>query len=377
MNKIFIIILGWQISTLALAQAKSPTIKVRISDKNSVVEISGVDLEKKIHITQKAISYPGHKKIRFNCKSNKNLRNQRPIKIASFNSPAQTLNFGKDKFKGLIHIQTSENYNGCDVINETALDDYLSTLLAKEMESSWPIEALKAQAVAARSYALYKIKSNQVSKNKGFNTNYDLENSEYHQVNGTFFDATTETNTAANSTAGEVLANSSGQLVPVFFHSKCGGKTRLPEQVWSNSVEGYQTVNCPFCHEHGKKNWTIKLPKRKLISTLGKLAGVNANRTDIRVLDDHLKSSQVKMYVNDNLTVIKKSKLRSLLGRKYLPSNYFIMAKSKDSYTVIGSGYGHGVGMCQFGAKELALQGYSYKQILAHYFPQLKIKKVY
>ena len=76
MNKIFIIILGWQISTLALAQAKSPTIKVRISDKNSVVEISGVDLEKKIHITQKAISYPGHKKIRFNCKSNKNLRNQ-------------------------------------------------------------------------------------------------------------------------------------------------------------------------------------------------------------------------------------------------------------------------------------------------------------
>ena len=83
------------------------------------------------------------------------------------------------------------------------------------------------------------------------------------------------------------------------------------------------------------------------------------------------------MYAGDDFHVIKKSRLRAVLGRTKLPSNYFVINKTKNKYEVTGAGYGHGVGLCQFGAKELAKLGYTYKQILKHYFPNMVLKKIY
>lgn len=364
------------------ALAKTPSIKVRIAKSQKKVEISGRDLKRTLWTQNSTKQYVGKKNIFFNCYSKTRSKGYRkPIRISTLKSKTKLLNFKREKYKGKIHIQTSERFNGCDVINEISLEDYLATLLAKEMNPKWPLEALKAQAVAARSYAYHKIKSKQVSKNKGFNTHYDLENSEKHQVNGSYFDATRSTFKASRQTKGEILTGRNGKYIPVFFHSKCGGRTRRPEQVWSNKVKGYQSVECPFCHEHGTKNWVQKVPKRKFLSSLSKILKISKkkimNSSPVRLIQDRLNASQVKMYVGDEFQVIKKSKLRSTLGRNVLPSNYFLLTQSQNEIKMIGSGYGHGVGMCQFGAKELALQGYTYKQILKHYFPDLKLKKIY
>lgn len=378
-----ILFLGGTCGPLMSAEASIPKVKVRIAKSIGKVAISGYDLKRYLWPTQSMKEFAGLKKIQFNCRSNKIRKANKPIKLATVNSLTGLVNLGQDRFKGQLHVQTSEDLKGCDVINELSLEDYLATLLPKEMNTHWPIEALKAQAVAARSYAYHLYKSKQVSRTKGYSTYYDLENSEKHQVNGSFFDVTKKTIAATKQTNGEVLTFENKRPVPVFFHSKCGGKTLRPEQVWSNKVAGYQGVECPYCHEHGTKNWKRKIKKGAFANYLGKAMSRYANdksyrkQYEINVLDDKKGSSFIKFYQENDFKFIKKSRMRGMMGRETLPSNYFTLTQKGDYIHVSGAGFGHGVGMCQFGAKEMALQGYNYKQILKHYFPKLKISNIY
>ncbi len=360
-----------------------PKIRVKIQKTLDQVTVSGRDLKRFLWPTNSMQEYLGKKTIHFNCKSKYSFNRKKPIRLASISSNTGILEIEREKYKGTVHVQTSEKFNGCDIINELFLEDYLATLLPKEMNSTWPIEALKAQAVAARSYAYHKLMTDQVSRTKGFNTYYDIENSEKHQVNGSYFDATRKTMKAAKGTKGEVLALAGGKVSPIFFHSKCGGKTLTPDQVWTNKVPGYRSVPCPFCHKHGKKNWKHSFKEDKVQNHIKRaIATYNRPRSEIKNSNmqfyrDSKSNHQLKVSLNGAHKSIKKSRLRSTMGRKALPSNYFNLKKVGDEIIVSGSGYGHGVGMCQFGAKELALQGFSYKQILAHYFPELDLIKVY
>jgi stage II sporulation protein D len=362
--------------------ASQPQIRVLIAKSQKSVKLSGMDIERTIWPKNSRKEYSGGKTLVFNCESKNYLKSsKKPIRLASVVSKTGMIKWKEDRFRGSMHVQTSEAFNGCDIISESSLEDYISTLLGKEMNAKWPIEALKAQAVAARSYAYFKIKTKQVSKVKGFNAFYDLENSEKHQVSGSFFDVTKSTLLASNSTKGQILFQTDGSLSPIFFHSKCGGKTLTPEQVWRNPVKGYVSVECPFCHNHGMKNWNNKLTSqdwsKAIQKSLIKYNKVKNAKGPYKVLRDHLGSSQVKLYAGDDFHVLKKSRLRGVLGRKTLPSNYFVVSKTAGKFNLKGSGYGHGVGLCQFGAKELALRGYTYKQILSHYFPKMILKTHY
>lgn len=360
-----------------------PVIKVRIAKSLSNVLVSGHDIKRYIWPKKSLKQFSGPKKIRLNCKSKKKFKRSKPIRLASIKSKTGLISWDKETYKGILHVQTSEKFNGCDIINELYLEDYLATLLPKEMNTKWPIEALKAQAVAARSYAYFKVKTNQVSKSKGFKTNYHIENSEKHQVNGSFFDATKKTIKASKETRGEILTLKGKKLTPIFFHSKCGGKTLLPSQVWRNKVAGYKSVPCPFCHKHGKKNWTHSIKKTKFVKSMSKVLKayssdkVNLRSSAIRLPNDKKNSSWLRFYNKSDFKAVKKSRIRSIMGRTLIPSNYYNVKEKGQNIQISGSGYGHGVGMCQFGAKELALQGYTYRQILAHYFPKLKLKKIY
>tara|TARA_Y100000768_G_C23986905_1_gene689475 strand:- start:3223 stop:4347 length:1125 start_codon:yes stop_codon:yes gene_type:complete len=366
------------------ALAQGPSINVLIARSLQNVFVSGVDLKSKVFLAKSAKSYLGRKSLNFKCKpEGKNILPLKPLRLASVASMTGLLNWQEAKYRGNLHIITSETRAGCDLINEMPLEDYLATLLPKEMSADWPLEALKAQAVAARSYAYHKIKSKQVSKGKGFNAYYDIENSEKHQVNGNFFDATYSTFKATQETAGEVLTMYDGKSLPIFFHSKCGGKTLRPDQVWSNAVKGYKSVSCPFCHKHGTKDWKIELAKPKLSHYLKEALASYENQTmmtsnkGVKILSDKKSHSALRFYSKDDLYHLKKSRLRATLGRRSLPSNnYFVKDKGKN-IVISGSGFGHGVGLCQFGAKELALRGFDYKQILNHYFPNFKLTKIY
>ena len=316
--------------------------------------------------------------------SSLNKEKNKPVLLATLESSTGLLSFEKEKFQGQFKVITSKRGDSCDIINEIPLESYISSLLTKEMNATWPIEALKAQAVAARTYAIHKIRTKQVTKELGNEAFYDLENSEKHQVGGNFFDATTETDLASHETEGIILSTKSGAINPIFFNAKCGGRTLRPDQVWQNKEEGYQSVNCPFCHDVGPKGWDLSLSKERMLSffqwayeknyltekVVGKL-------TSFILVPDNLDRFTLNFYINGKPYIIEKSLLRNYFGGVIFPSNTFSLKPTARGFQVQGEGLGHGVGLCQMGALAMAQRGWSYKKILAHYFPHHVLKKLY
>lgn len=380
-----------QISFGAIAPNKlkniSPRIKVKIASSLDKVLVSGIDLKKVLFINSTKKNYPGRKGVKFNCNKiskvfKKYPKSKKPILLASLNSPTGLISFEDQKFKGRLHILANKNKDKCDVVNEINMEDYISGLLAKEMNKVWPIEALKAQAVAARSYAVYKMISKQVSKQAGYDVHYDIENSEKHQVNGDFFDTNKRTFKASKDTEGEVLISPGGQLVPIFFHAKCGGKTLRPEQVWENKISGYQKRSCPFCHNHGTKTWKNKLNSNQVLRFVKwlkrkKHIKVKFDTDKILFASDHFRKDTVRMYYGDQYFNLNKSLFRRYFGRKLFPSNNFNLSQKQNLVSFTGEGLGHGVGLCQLGALDMAQMGWGYKKILAYYFPKHKLEKIY
>lgn len=366
---------------------KGLKVRIRVKKRLSKVHISGLDLKRD------SFRYQGQKKIKINCdriskilKNKKSLLMNKPLLLASLTSATGLVSLGNEKYHGKLMIVSSKERNNCDVINETDMEFYISSLLTKEMNKEWPLESLKAQAVAARTYAYHKMISRQVSKKIGYEAYYDLENSEKHQVVGDFFDGNKRTNEASNGTAGEILVGSGGQIIPIFFHAKCGGKTIRPRQVWDNSVKGYTSVNCPFCHTHGKKNWNkflsvnslrrflLWLKKKSLVKNFKK---GRIQKSKIRLTPDNINNTTVRMYIGGDLIKLEKSLFRRYFGRKIFSSNRFRLSRKGKGLSISGRGLGHGVGLCQLGALDMAQKGWNYKEILSYYFPKHKLKRIY
>lgn len=364
----------------------TPIVSVRIGKSLRSILVTGLDLKRHLVFNNDVRTYNGKKTVRFNCETFTTLNKKRnqPILLATLESPTGLLSYANDKYQGMFKVITSPKGDSCDIVNEIPMEAYISSLLTKEMNPKWPIEALKAQAVAARTYALNKINTQQVTKELGSEAHYDLESSEKHQVGGNFFDATVTTNTASYETKGEVLATESGKIQPIFFHAKCGGRTLRPDQVWHNKEEGYQSVNCPFCNEIGPKSWNNLISRDRLKSFLlwasennyikEKLIG---DLNSIVLVPDQLDKFTVNFYINDRPFIIEKAVLRKFFGRFIFPSNSFSIKKQGEGIMVMGEGLGHGVGLCQMGAFTMAMRGWSYKKILAHYFPGHVLKKLY
>ena len=343
--------------------------------------MEGIDLRKTIHTQKKSQQYVGRKKISFKCgpfgaRAKNALTN--PLLVASLSSPTGLVSWGDQKYKGELHLLTNPSQDSCDLVNNVSMETYLMTLLSKEMNGTWPLEALKAQAVAARTYAYERLQKVGSFDNEKL---YHLESSEKDQVSGTYHDITKNTLQAAQETEGMILIGPSGKISPAFFHSKCGGKTLRPDQVWGGVEEGYRSVDCNFCHKTGMKNWNYQIKGNKLTQmvdqVLKRYYADEIEGADIRLMPDSPYNSEIRLYAGDRLHIIKKSYLRNLAGREILPSNNFVIETKNNQFVVYGQGYGHGVGLCQLGALELAKRGYDYQQILSFYFPRHKLRRVY
>lgn len=366
---------------LAFGSIGPLTVRVRIAKSLPVVRVSGTDLKSTIIPKNLESNYQGKKTIQFNC--SKSQYASMPTLFASLSSNDGLLELADQKYQGKLLIVSKDAGHSCDVVNETTMESYISTLLAKEMNSDWPIEALKAQAVAARTYAYNKMKTKNVSLVAGHETFYDLESSERHQVGGQFFDANQNTVRASNSTKGEILITESGKITPIFFHAKCGGRTLRPDQVWENAVPGYSSVICSFCDHHGKSGWTNTLTNErfrgflKFLEKKKYIPQITSENGKLFIpFNDELKT-HVRVYVGDQFYTFNKSLFRNYFGRVLVPSNYFKIIHSGNKIELTGKGLGHGVGLCQLGSLDMAQKGYDYKTILSHYFPHHKIRSIY
>jgi stage II sporulation protein D len=347
--------------------------------------ISGTDLTRKLHPTQDLRNFSGRKSIRLNCRgfSERNRQNPelgRPVLLASLVSQTGLIALADERFAGELKVVSAEDRSeSCDVIHITNMEDYIATLLAKEMNASWHLEALKAQAVAARTYAYQKILANEESF-------YHLENSERHQVSGTFFDATERTLEATRATRGLILKTQSGQITEAFFHAKCGGRTLVPEHVWANSVEGYRAVVDPYCKGRGNLNsWKAEISQARFIAFLNwarerqhiKVKKPIAASTQLFLIADQADQSQLQVFVEGEIHSFNKSLLRRYFGRVEFASNNFRATWTGKTLYVSGEGLGHGVGMCQIGALGMADQGKNFREILQHFYPGHRIDKIY
>lgn len=366
--------------------SKVPSIRVKVAGSLAEVSVTALDLKRHIYEQNNTKSYSGKKTVLFNCRNDQKSNSKiKPKLLASVSSPSGFIDIDKEKFLGKVDILSSPKKDSCDVIHETDMDTYLSSLLSKEMNGSWPVEALKAQAVVARTYAINKMETKYVNKVAGYESFYDLESSEKHQVGGSFLDITPNTKQASRETSGLVLEDPNGVLTPTFFHAKCGGKTLLPFSVWGRRVAGYQSVPCEFCTGHGKKEWKSHFSKNKLLSFFKwmhrkgylKNKAKIGNISQIKMMQDKHDRGSLRIYVSGKSYKIVKSLFRKYFGRFKVQSNNFLAKIKGNSIHLMGKGKGHAVGMCQLGALELAKRGWKYDRILSYYFPSHKLKKVY
>ncbi len=260
------------------------------------------------------------------------------------------------------------------------LEEYLVGVVAAEMPASFPEEALKAQAVAARTYAVKRL---QVPDPRIKNLNQNADLSTNPALNQAWISSEEMKNRwgvweyrtykkkivrAVQETVGEVLVYQ-GQLIDPVYHSSCGGgRTENSEDVWKFKIPYLRSVAC-VDHQDRYRETVHIIDLAQLDKALGTslqsipVSKLQTGKNYIQVME-RTGTGRVKTVRFGN-TMISGTELRSKLG---LASTWFDWQVKGESILFVTRGNGHGVGMCQYGAKALAEQGKDYRQILTHYY---------
>lgn len=278
---------------------------------------------------------------------------------------------GKIYREDLIAVRLPNNHNKIALVNEIQLESYLYGLINKECLKSWPIEAKKAQAVAARSYALHR----KISLPRKV---CDLGSSALDQVYGGYSAEDEEARKAVEQTRGEVLVHNN-KVAKAYYHSTCGGITASSESIWNDPQPYLVPQKCPTDSQSPAHDWIYTISK----SELGKKLGLNYSQRkqfifDIPKRDDSTRVKKVRVFVKG--TKIKEftgEKFRKAIGYGKLKSTLFSFKIKGGRVIFTGHGLGHGVGMCQWGAAGFAKQGMKYKSILGYYYPGTMIRRIY
>ncbi len=278
------------------------------------------------------------------------------------------IRIGDREFPGTLELHSDQER--LLVVNELPLERYLAGVVASEVPGSWGVEAKKAQAVAARTYALMK--------KADADRAWDLEATVDDQVySGKPVDGSTRA--AVTATHGEVLTRD-GYLVSAFYHSTCGGMTELPRDVWPEQPShGNTAVVGGFCDKSPHARWTVDVSPEQLLSAAAR-AGHEA--TQVKGLHVRSRSTSERItaidLVTDRGTVTwSGQRFRELLGYGKIKSARFEVAVQGGSFRLTGRGFGHGVGMCQWGAQGMSSAGEDYRAILGKYYPGSKIERIY
>ncbi|MFO1528047.1 MAG: SpoIID/LytB domain-containing protein [Turneriella sp.] len=251
-------------------------------------------------------------------------------------------------------------------INHVPIDEYLTSVVSHEMSPSWHSEALKAQAVVSRTYLLTKMKER---ANKPF----DVDTTTNFQVYGGLKKDDAGARAAVSDTHNEVLYHGS-DLAQTFFHSSCGGTLASAQEVWGRPVPYLNVQNSPYCSAAPVYKWQVKIPMKEIGRRLA-LRGVRHVSVAERGPSKRVK--MLKVSSASGSKKIRADKFRVALGALKVKSTFFGIAQKGDSIILTGRGFGHGVGMCQWGAKLQADErGTSYRRILDHYFPGTSLKAV-
>jgi stage II sporulation protein D len=276
------------------------------------------------------------------------------------------------KYLGAMEI-VEDKKGTLTVINEVELEDYIMGVLAGEVPHDWPLEALKAQAIAARTFAV--LKKNETQEQKG---SYDMENTSFFQVyRGS--DEVNDNIVKAVALTRRDIATYKSSPIKAFFHSNCGGSTTKAIGVWSSNEPYLQCVHCPFGNNGPHFRWRSEIPVSDLVRKL-RSAGIYISDVVRVSASEHDESGRIlKLSIMDadgKTKTMKGSAFRMALGPDLIRSTRFDAVTEGEKMVFNGKGWGHGVGLCQEGACAMAYKGYSCFDILRYYYKGITVEKL-
>lgn len=272
----------------------------------------------------------------------------------------------------------SKNGKTVSLLNILDVETYLYGVLPYEIESSWTEEMLKVQAIIARTYTIINLNRH---KDEGFDLCSTVHCQVYKGINE---DMELRIKKAVDSTKGFVVVDEKNEdLVITYYHAACGGATENVSEIWPEvkDVKTLSGVKCDFCKNSPYYEWDYSFDIEKFVIKL-KVNGYNIGDKikNILVLSktNHGRIKNLQIVGNKNTVEISGETLRRILGYNNLKSTKIYKIEVKDNKIYFyGKGWGHGVGLCQWGANELTKQGKSFKEVIEYYYPKTKIKKLY
>jgi stage II sporulation protein D len=314
-------------------------------------------------------------------------------------SPNDPFTFVMDgnEFRGKLLLKTNVDGQTFEAINIVPLEPYLAGVVGAEMPDRWEAEALKAQAIAARTYCLYN------KKKFGYTRDWDVARTQTSQVYLGLKGESASVWRAVNETSGKVLmceqaglpgTGASGEeLFPAYYSSSCGGHTEDAKNVFGDSFGPLVGVECPYCRAVARPDiffWPMVQFNKETVTT-----AVQKKYLQLKVLGDIAYVSAVKQSDYPDFSRITMVKLTGTNGRSEFlraedlrltidPAGNRIRSVACKIATIegkvaflAGRGFGHGVGMCQCGAQGMAMQGKTASEILQYYYPGSKLVRAY
>jgi stage II sporulation protein D len=290
-------------------------------------------------------------------------------------------------YHGQLKIIRNSDGQTFDVINKVGLEPYIAGVLGAEMPDYWESQALQAQAIVARTYCLY------IQKRFGANRNWDVRSTQASQVYQGIRAESRRVWQAVNKTDGQVLVcwhnDDRKNIFPTYYSSSCGGHTENSKNVFGDEFRPLSGVECPYCKYIAKPSvfyWpkvtfskadasAAILKKYPKLKSLGQITDIIAAKTSdyghstrltsIKLTGDsgkvgYLRAEDLRLTLDSSGT-----KLRSTICK-------IIKSPTRWEFTA-GRGFGHGVGMCQCGAEQMAREGKTAADILSYYYPGSQI----
>ncbi len=248
-------------------------------------------------------------------------------------------------------------------ISHMELERYLPGIVAGEMPSYWPMEALEAQAVAARTYAWNRVVA---SSDKPYDLAADVRDQVYA---GSDSDSVRAAQ-AVKATRGIVLVVD-GKMADARYHATCGGVTEVASNVWPSARNALPGVRCPFCSESPFAKWHIELAADRMARLL-RSSGFDSERVTGVSVERRSPSGRalsVEVTGENGSVKLDGNTFRRCIGYTVLRSTRFVVREHDGVFEFEGEGFGHGVGMCQWGARKMALDGHTAEEILDYYYP--------
>ncbi len=300
-----------------------------------------------------------------------------------------------DDYRGQLKLITNSDGNSFDAVNLVPLEPYLAGVVGAEMPKYWEPEALKAQAIASRTYCLY------IKKRFGGNRSWDVRKSQANQVYLGIIAESAQIWDSVNKTYGQVLvckdSFGSEDIFPAYYSSVCGGYTEDSKSVFGDSFDTLTSVACPYCKDVAKPGFYFwptaqfdkayvterlqtRYPKLKL---LGKISNIEAEKqSDYQgAYEKYSRLTMVKILgSNGKSDFLRGEDFRLSIdpsGRNIRSAIFQIVNYNNKWAFLSGRGFGHGVGMCQCGAQGMARAGKTSDEILGFYYRGSKTVTVY